>query len=131
MEVMASEKMSQEKISMANLLNRFRIDADVFPVMLEMGGGQRLVPSDEIRELHAGLLPGGVELDARTERHLFMADRIRQISKSADLVVISIPMPEVKLDSLLYMSWLECMSRDMPPTILIRGNQESVLTWEL
>ncbi len=29
----------------------------------------------------------------------------------------------------LYMSWLEVMTRDMPPFLLIRGNQDSVLTY--
>lgn len=29
----------------------------------------------------------------------------------------------------LYMAWLEALTRDMPPTLLIRGNHISVLTF--
>ena len=29
----------------------------------------------------------------------------------------------------LYMAWLETLTRDMPPMMLIRGNQTSVLTF--
>ena len=29
----------------------------------------------------------------------------------------------------LYMAWLEMMTKDMPPFLMIRGNQTSVLTF--
>jgi len=29
----------------------------------------------------------------------------------------------------LYMAWLETLTRDMPPFLLVRGNQTSVLTF--
>lgn len=29
----------------------------------------------------------------------------------------------------LYLAWLEMMSADLPPTLLLRGNQQSVLTF--
>jgi len=29
----------------------------------------------------------------------------------------------------LYMAWLDILSRDMPPMLLLRGNQENVLTY--
>ena len=29
----------------------------------------------------------------------------------------------------LYMAWLEIMTRHMPPFMLVRGNQQSVLTF--
>lgn len=29
----------------------------------------------------------------------------------------------------LYMSWIDCLTMDMPPFILVRGNQSSVLTF--
>ena len=31
--------------------------------------------------------------------------------------------------SSLYMAWLETLTRDMPPILLLRGNQQSVLTF--
>lgn len=29
----------------------------------------------------------------------------------------------------LYMSWLEMLTKDMPPLVLVRGNQQNVLTF--
>lgn len=29
----------------------------------------------------------------------------------------------------LYMAWLEVLTKDMPPYLLVRGNQQSVLTF--
>jgi solute carrier family 12 sodium/potassium/chloride transporter 2 len=47
------------------------------------------------------------------------------------MVVMTLPMPK-KDDSLhfgIYMAWLDLTTRHMPPFLLIRGNQESVLTF--
>ncbi|CAB0029605.1 unnamed protein product, partial [Trichogramma brassicae] len=42
----------------------------------------------------------------------------------------SLPMPRKgAVSAPLYMAWLECLTRDMPPTLLIRGNNTSVLTF--
>ena len=41
----------------------------------------------------------------------------------------SLPIPRKKTCSAyMYMSWLETLSKDMPPILLLRGNQTSVLT---
>jgi solute carrier family 12 sodium/potassium/chloride transporter 2 len=34
-----------------------------------------------------------------------------------------------KLSAPLYMAWLEALTRDLPPYLLVRGNQQSVLTF--
>lgn len=42
----------------------------------------------------------------------------------------TLPMPrKASVSAPLYMAWLETLTRDMPPFILIRGNQTSVLTF--
>ncbi|CDQ93149.1 unnamed protein product [Oncorhynchus mykiss] len=33
------------------------------------------------------------------------------------------------VSSALYMSWLETLSKDLPPLLLVRGNHQSVLTF--
>ena len=45
-------------------------------------------------------------------------------------VCSTLPMPKKALYSAgLYMSWLDTLTRDLPPIMLVRGNQESVLTF--
>ena len=42
----------------------------------------------------------------------------------------TLPMPRKNVVSAaLYMAWLETLTRDMPPFLLVRGNQTSVLTF--
>ncbi|XP_076988617.1 solute carrier family 12 member 3 [Tamandua tetradactyla] len=52
-------------------------------------------------------------------------------SQDAALIVITLPIGRKgKCPSSLYMAWLETLSQDLrPPVILIRGNQENVLTF--
>lgn len=33
------------------------------------------------------------------------------------------------VSSALYMAWLEVLSKDLPPILLVRGNHQSVLTF--
>ena len=54
----------------------------------------------------------------------------REFSMSACLVVMTLPV--IRLGAVpapLYLGWLDTLTRGLPPTLLIRGNQESVLTF--
>ncbi|EGW00060.1 Solute carrier family 12 member 3 [Cricetulus griseus] len=52
-------------------------------------------------------------------------------SRDAALIILTLPIGRKgKCPSSLYMAWLEILSQDLrPPVILIRGNQENVLTF--
>ena len=42
----------------------------------------------------------------------------------------TLPIPRKSvISAALYMSWLEALTQDMPPFLLVRGNQTSVLTF--
>ncbi|VDM37304.1 unnamed protein product [Toxocara canis] len=41
----------------------------------------------------------------------------------------TLPVPRLEINSCLYMGWLDLMTRDLPPVLMIRGNQTSVLTF--
>lgn len=41
----------------------------------------------------------------------------------------SMPIARKDVSDFLYMAWLDILSKDLPPTVLIRGNHKSVLTF--
>lgn len=73
------------------------------------------------------------QLDAlqdKTNRQLRLRELLLENSRDAALVVMSLPMPRKGLVSApLYMAWLEMLTRDLPPYLLVRGNHTSVLTF--
>lgn len=67
----------------------------------------------------------------KTNFYLRIAELVRENSRHSTLVIMTLPMPK-KDESLpygIYMSWLDITTRNMPPFLLLRGNQESVLTF--
>ena len=63
-------------------------------------------------------------------RHLRLTEMLRANSRSSELVVMTLPLPKRGATSpALYTAWLDIMTKDMPPTLFIRGNQQSVLTF--
>lgn len=90
------------------------------------------------------------QLRDKTERQLRLREMLLEHSKNATMIAMSMPVPrkvifrlhyfcgEFSLQNFefqgsvsapLYMSWLEMLTRDMPPFLLVRGNQASVLTF--
>ncbi|KAM5296950.1 solute carrier family 12 member 3 isoform 1-T1 [Glossophaga mutica] len=64
-------------------------------------------------------------------RQVRLNEILLDYSRDAALVVITLPIGRKgKCPSSLYMAWLETLSQDLrPPVILVRGNQENVLTF--
>ncbi|XP_019609690.2 solute carrier family 12 member 3 isoform X2 [Rhinolophus sinicus] len=64
-------------------------------------------------------------------RQVRLNEILLDYSRDAALVVITLPIGRKgKCPSSLYMAWLETLSQDLrPPVVLIRGNQENVLTF--
>ncbi|KAF5270292.1 hypothetical protein FQA39_LY08403 [Lamprigera yunnana] len=66
----------------------------------------------------------------KTNRHLRLRELLLEHSKNASLIVMSLPIPRKNVVSApLYMAWIEVITRNMPPILLVRGNQTSVLTF--
>lgn len=127
---------------MANLLSKLRIDFSSL-TMLE---GVTEKPKSETIAMHSLLLTGFLEgqgnhecfvsdierstLLEKTYRQLRLREMLLEHSSSASLIVMSLPMPRKgSVSAPLYMSWLDMLTKDMPPFILVRGNQTSVLTF--
>ncbi|KAE8739612.1 hypothetical protein FOCC_FOCC014877 [Frankliniella occidentalis] len=98
--------------------------------LYRLGGGRRKRPS--IGELHGdNVATAQMEaLQDKTNRQLRLRELLLENSRDASLVVMSLPMPRKGLVSApLYMAWIEMLTRDLPPYLLVRGNHTSVLTF--
>ncbi|XP_051485170.1 solute carrier family 12 member 3 isoform X1 [Apus apus] len=68
---------------------------------------------------------------AKSLRQVRLNEILLDYSRDAALIAITLPIGRKgRCPSSLYMAWLETLSRDLrPPVILTRGNQENVLTF--
>ncbi|XP_068022638.1 solute carrier family 12 member 3 isoform X2 [Melanerpes formicivorus] len=68
---------------------------------------------------------------AKSLRQVRLNEILQDYSRDAALIAITLPVGRKgRCPSSLYMAWLETLSQDLrPPLILIRGNQENVLTF--
>ncbi|XP_055477104.1 solute carrier family 12 member 3 isoform X3 [Psammomys obesus] len=64
-------------------------------------------------------------------RQVRLNEILLDYSRDAALIILTLPIGRKgKCPSSLYMAWLETLSQDLrPPVVLIRGNQENVLTF--
>ncbi|XP_058840678.1 bumetanide-sensitive sodium-(potassium)-chloride cotransporter-like [Topomyia yanbarensis] len=70
------------------------------------------------------------QLTEKTYRQLRLRELLLEHSKNSTLIVMSMPIPRKDIVSApLYSSWLEMLTKNMPPFLLVRGNQTSVLTF--
>ncbi|XP_077971589.1 solute carrier family 12 member 1-like [Styela clava] len=147
-------RIDQEKRTMAQLLSKFRIDfKDVIvvpdinqkPKKSSISNFEELIKpfrmldgemSEEDRQIARTKEPWKITddelevLKEKTNRQIRLRELIQTHSMDAALVVMTLPMARKGTCSAgLYMSWLEELSRDMPPMLLMRGNQTSVLTF--
>ena len=51
------------------------------------------------------------------------------MSKDSQAVFITMPLAHPKMPRRLYMSWLESVSRNLPSTIFVLGNNSPVMTF--
>ncbi|KAL1243358.1 Solute carrier family 12 member [Trichinella spiralis] len=128
------EECEEEQKKMALLLSKLRIDfsdVTIFP--------ESQIQTIQSREIYKPDDPEMVvmvdekELEAlrgKTSQILKARDLLLQYSRNSNLVIVTVPVPRKNFVSAsVYLSWLELLCRDLPPTLLLRGNQDSVLTF--
>uniref|UniRef100_A0A1I7U2R9 SLC12 domain-containing protein n=1 Tax=Caenorhabditis tropicalis TaxID=1561998 RepID=A0A1I7U2R9_9PELO len=139
----SSRTMEQEQRGMAALLSKFRIDYSDVYVIADIGKKPRQETMNTWQSIidpfisEDGVCPIGMttrsELSAqrdKTYRQLRAGELLQEHSRNADLIVMTLPVPRKGMvSSSLYMSWLEAMTQNLPPLLLVRGNQQSVLTF--
>lgn len=76
------------------------------------------------------LLLNHLSLYLQINRHLRLYELVHQESTDATLVVMTLSMPRKgAVSAPMYLAWQEMITQNMPPFLLIRGNQTSVLTF--
>ncbi|KAM8939350.1 solute carrier family 12 member 2-like [Pelodytes ibericus] len=66
----------------------------------------------------------------KTQRQIRLNELLQEHSRSANLIVVTMPVGRKgAVSNALYMAWLEILSKDLPPVLLIRGNHRSILTF--
>ncbi|XP_057662624.1 bumetanide-sensitive sodium-(potassium)-chloride cotransporter isoform X1 [Diorhabda carinulata] len=132
-----------EQKNMANLLSKFRLD--YFSLQMVSIGDKpqdttieffndliaRFVTNGEVEENDCMISAAEIAASQdKTYRQLRLRELLLQHSSDANLVVMSLPMPRKgTVSAPLYMAWLEVLTKDLPPYLLVRGNQQSVLTF--
>ncbi|XP_067144438.1 solute carrier family 12 member 2-like isoform X2 [Centruroides vittatus] len=137
------DELDREQRNMAALLSKFRIDYSDVTVIPDVTKSPQDSSKKEFENIiqkwkhntenkdnslitEAELLA----LKDKSNRHMRLRELLLQHSNEAALIVMTLPMPRKSTCSApLYMAWLEMLTRDMPPFLLIRGNQTSVLTF--
>ncbi|KAH9500961.1 hypothetical protein Btru_069330 [Bulinus truncatus] len=137
-----------EQRQLATLLAKFRIDCKDMTVLPEINKK----PNEEsVRMFNSYLAPWKLDtqkgetkkkfpwkttddelelLREKTQRQIRLRELLLERSKDAALIVMTLPMPRKSTcPAGLYMCWIDTLTRDMPPILLVRGNQESVLTF--
>ncbi|KAL1240600.1 Bumetanide-sensitive sodium-(potassium)-chloride cotransporter [Trichinella spiralis] len=146
-----SEKFEEQKKELSNLLDSFRIDVKDVTVIPDISQQPKestlnefnqLISKFKVADRNSGQLEEELlavatddaelsMLKYKTYQTLRIREELLENSKNANLVVITLPVPRRNgVSAALYLSWLEMLSRDLPPTLLIRGNQKAVLTCE-
>ncbi|XP_046626478.1 bumetanide-sensitive sodium-(potassium)-chloride cotransporter [Neodiprion virginianus] len=138
-------ELEYEQRSMASLLAKFRIDYSALTVIPDITKPAQSTTTNFFNLLIADFQqpenpkdPDTVPLKdsellamkEKTNRHLRLREILLENSMEANLIVMTLPMPRKgAVSAPLYMAWLETLTRDMPPFLLVRGNHTSVLTF--
>ncbi|XP_057176380.1 solute carrier family 12 member 2 isoform X2 [Triplophysa rosa] len=147
-------RIDHDRRAMATLLSKFRIDFSDITVLGDINTKPKSEGLEEFAEMieRYKLREDDMEQEAAeklkseepwritdNELELYKAKSNRQIrlnellkehSSTANLIVMSMPLARKgAVSSALYMAWLDTISKDLPPILLVRGNHQSVLTF--
>lgn len=147
-------RIDHDRRAMATLLSKFRIDFSDIMVLGDINTKpkkENIVAFDDMIEpyrLHEDdkeqdiadkmkedepwrITDNELELyKTKTYRQIRLNELLKEHSSTANIIVMSLPVARKgAVSSALYMAWLEALSKDLPPILLVRGNHQSVLTF--
>lgn len=130
------DELDRETRNMAALLAKFRIEFSSVVVIPDVtkraSDGSRARLDTLLARLPQDTIPEEELLanKEKTNRHLRLSELLQAHSKDSEIIFMTLPMPRKgHVSAALYMAWLDIMTENLPPTLLIRGNQTSVLTF--
>lgn len=128
----AEKSLKSNQVRMASLLKKFRI---TFSGIVEVQGINSKPTEESIQRFRESRIRDEISsedvIDKKTLRQIRLSELVQEHSNGARLIVLTMPIPRKgMISNLLFMSWLEVISQNVnPPILLVRGNQTNVLTF--
>lgn len=140
----SENQLDEDHRNMVSLLRKFRIEYEDVVIIADI---QKPASEDTVKEFNELVSrfqepyrkegselfltqQDVVEHKERSNRYMRVREKLVEHSMQATLVVMTLPIPrKIGVPPALYMAWLETLTKQMPPFLLIRGNQTSVLTF--
>ncbi|NXD06356.1 S12A1 protein, partial [Nothocercus nigrocapillus] len=147
-------RIEEEKLVMASLLSKFRIkfadinivcDINMKPSKESWKFFEEMIEPYRLHESCKDITTAeklkretpwkitDAELEAFKEksyRQVRLNELLQEHSRAANLIVLSLPVARKGIVSdHLYMAWLEILSKNLPPVLMVRGNHKNVLTF--
>ncbi|NXN30951.1 S12A1 protein, partial [Nycticryphes semicollaris] len=147
-------RIEEEKLGMASLLSKFRIkfadiniicDINIKPNKESWKFFEEMIEPYRLHESCNDITTAeklkretpwkitDAELEAFKEksyRQVRLNELLQEHSRAANLIVLSLPVARKGIVSdYLYMAWLEILSKNLPPVLMVRGNHKNVLTF--
>lgn len=136
---------AEAKNSMTLLLSKFRIEYSEMTIITDLNHKPQLSTYNEFENIIHDwrLKPNESPEDCpwkisdsnlldhkkKTYRKMRLREKLFEHSKCASLIVMTLPVPRKSCPAALYMGFLEMLTRGMPPILLLRGDQQNVLTF--
>ncbi|XP_057253118.1 solute carrier family 12 member 1 isoform X2 [Pezoporus wallicus] len=147
-------RIEEEKLVMASLLSKFRIkfadiniicDINIKPSKESWKFFEEMIEPYRLHESCKDITTAeklkretpwkitDAELEAFKEksyRQVRLNELLQEHSRAANLIVLSLPVARKgAVSDYLYMAWLEILSKNLPPVLMVRGNHKNVLTF--
>ncbi|NWV20000.1 S12A1 protein, partial [Origma solitaria] len=147
-------RIEEEKLVMASLLSKFRIkfadiniicDINIKPNKESWKFFEEMIEPYRLHESCKDITTAeklkretpwkitDAELEAFKEksyRQVRLNELLQEHSRAANLIVLSLPVARKgAVSDYLYMAWLEILSKNLPPVLMVRGNHKNVLTF--
>ncbi|NWX82576.1 S12A1 protein, partial [Nothoprocta ornata] len=147
-------RIEEEKLVMASLLSKFRIkfadinivcDINMKPSKESWKFFEEMIEPYRLHESCKDITTAeklkretpwkitDAELEAFKEksyRQVRLNELLQEHSRAANLIVLSLPVArKAVVSDHLYMAWLEILSKNLPPVLMVRGNHKNVLTF--